>query len=121
MAKKAKKKIVKKKKLKLTPTDGLGPKEIKAIRMAVRQVWHRSHARKLCSNRSIGEDGFHYCELCKTKVPKIKIDHIEKVGDVDSGFIQRMFCSSSKLQALCNACHNEKTKLERKELKLKIA
>lgn len=46
-------------------------------------------------------------------MPKIKIDHIVEVGDVDAGFIARLFCPSSGLRALCNDCHNEKTKLER--------
>lgn len=107
----AKKKIIK--------TDGLGPQEIKKIRAAVRQVWHRSHARKLCVERSIGADGFHRCEnpKCKKKVPKVHIDHIENVGDVDHGFIKRMFVPSNRLRALCKKCHDAKTKEERKRAK----
>lgn len=105
----AKKKIIK--------TDGLGPHEIKKIRAAVRQVWHRSHARKLCVDRAIGPHGFPVCEQCKKKVPKVHIDHIENVGDVDHGFILRMFVPSKKLRALCKKCHDAKTKEERKRAK----
>lgn len=100
---------------KLAPTDGLGPLEIKKIRSAVRLVWHRCHARKLVVKRCTGLNGFLFCEKCFDQVPKIKIDHIKNVGDVDAGFITRMFVSSDKLQGLCTKCHNEKTRKERKK------
>lgn len=101
----AKKKIVK--------TDGLGPHEIKRIRTAIRKVWHQSYARKLCVDRCVGRGGFSYCEKCKKRSPKVFIDHIENVGDVDSGFIERLFCPSKGLQGLCKQCHDKKTKEER--------
>ena len=94
-------------------TDGLGPHEIKKIRNALRLVWHRSYARSLVVKRCIGKHGFYVCELCKKKTPQLKIDHIDKVGEVDSGFILRLFCPSTKLQGLCKVCHNLKTKQER--------
>lgn len=100
-------------KKKLKPFDGLGPLEIKKIRQSIRQVWHRSYARKLVVKRCVGEDGFFRCEKCKKKTPQIKIDHIKQVGDVDSGFIKRLFCPSDKLQGLCPGCHNIKTRLEK--------
>ena len=98
---------------KIPTVDGLGSREIKDIRSAIRQVWHRSHARKLCVNRCIGEDGFSYCEKCKKRAPKVLIDHIVQVGDLDAGFIQRLFIPSKGLQGLCKSCHNPKTKTER--------
>lgn len=112
-------KPIKKKKIKLTATDGLGPYEIKKIRNALRQVWHRSKARRLCVERCIGADKFFYCEHkdCKKKTPQIKIDHIKKVGEVDGGFIERLFVPSNKLQGLCKPCHDAKTKKENADAK----
>lgn len=101
---------------KLKPTDGFGPKEKKRIRQVVRQVWHQCHARKIAFNRSIGPDGFHYCEKCLRKVPKIQVDHIEPAGDVDSGFLKRMFVPSRRLKCLCKECHRLKTRQQRKNL-----
>lgn len=97
--------------------DGLGPHEISKIRSAVRQVWHRSMARRLVVKRCTDADGFLHCEECDKKVPQIKIDHIEAVGDVNEGFIQRMFCTSEGLQGLCKKCHQLKTNRERAEKK----
>lgn len=110
MGKKTAKKLVKKK---VQITDGLGPHEIKRIRAAIRQVWHRSFARALVVKRCLGRGGFSYCEQCKKRAPKIFIDHIQTVGEVDSGFIERLFCPSGALQGLCKTCHDHKTKMER--------
>lgn len=105
---------------KLKPTDGLGPYEIKRLRSALRQCWHRCRARKLCVDRCTNKkDGFTYCELCKAMTPKLKVDHIKAVGEMDAGHIFRLFCPSKFLQGLCKTCHDEKTKQERKELKAK--
>ncbi len=93
--------------------DILSAKDIENIRKALRRVWSWSKARKICLARAVGKDGFPRCELCKTKVPKVYPDHIEPVGDVDSGFIARLWCSSTRLQAICKKCHNRKTKDER--------
>lgn len=98
--------------------DGLGSHLKSKIRSAMREVWHRSEARKIVVKRVDAKDGFSYCEhkdckLKRKKYPKTYIDHIENVGDVDSGFIERMFVSSDKLQALCKYHHDLKTKQER--------
>lgn len=101
---------------KIKATDGLGPHEISKIRSAVRQVWQRSHARKVAIKRcteKTGDNIFYRCEECDELVPQIKVDHIEACGDVDEGFIRRMFCPSTDLQCLCNRCHKIKTKAER--------
>lgn len=105
-------------KLKPAKTDGLGIHEIKKIRASLRQVWHRSYARRLCVDRCVGRGGFSYCEKCTKRAPKVLIDHIEKVGDVDDGFIARLFCPSTGLQGLCKKCHDLKTKQEKASLKL---
>lgn len=99
--------------------DGLSPEIIKKVRSAIRIIWQRSHARKLVVKRCTRKDGFTYCEKCKECTPKLKVDHIERVGDVDGGFIQRLFVSSFFLQGLCPPCHNDKTKMERKRAKAK--
>lgn len=102
------------KKVKQAKIDGLSNGDIKKIRTAVRRVWAWSHPRRLCEKRAYWhKDGFPRCEQCKKKAPKIFIDHIENVGDVDEGFIKRMFVSSHGLQALCKKCHDFKTKQER--------
>lgn len=98
---------------KIEKVDGLGPHEIKKIRSAIRLVWHRSFARSLVVKRCVGKDGFARCEQCKKKTPHLKIDHIKNVGDVDGGFIERLFCPSWELQGLCHECHKIKTKMER--------
>lgn len=102
---------------KLTRTDGLGPYEIKRIRSAVRQVWQRSLARKLCVIRCTGSDGYAYCEECGNRTPKLKVDHVVNVGALDDGYIPRMFVPSSGLRGCCDACHKIKTKAERKSKK----
>lgn len=100
-------------KKKIEKTDGLGPREIQKIRAAIRLVWHRSHARALVVKRCVGKDGFSYCEKCKKRAPKIFIDHIVRVGDLNGGFIKRLFTPSKNLQGLCKKCHDAKTKEER--------
>lgn len=115
-----KKKVPKKaKKQDQQKVDGLSKKDVAKIRSAIRIIWHRSYPRKLCTKRAIGKDGFFYCENCFEKTPKINIDHIEKVGKVDAGFIKRLFCSSDGLLALCLECHRKKTNEERKQEKIK--
>ena len=104
-------------KKKKSKTDGLGPEEIKRVRAAVRLVWSRCHARRLCQKRAEIGEGYSQCEQCKTKVPKVYIDHTVCVGDMDYGFLERLFCPSNGLKALCKGCHDAKTKEERKQAK----
>lgn len=100
--------------------DGLSPKDIENIRKAIRQVWHWSYPKKLVIQRCTGLDGFMKCEMCIKRVPKIFVDHIQAVGKVDSGFIRRLFCPSTKLQGLCKKCHDAKTREERKADKVAL-
>lgn len=94
--------------------DGLGPKDIRKIRAALRQVWHWSHAKKLVVRRCTLKDGFARCEGCKRIGPKVFVDHIVQVGDVDEGFIKRLFVSSLEMRGLCKKCHQNKTNEERR-------
>lgn len=90
--------------------DGLSPKDRQKIRNAVRQIWQRSYPRKLCVARALDKEGFPFCEKCKKRVPKVQIDHVTPFGDLLNGGIERLFCPSSKLKALCKDCHKKKTK-----------
>lgn len=104
--------------------DGLGPHLKSKIRSALREVWHRSEARKLVVARVALPNGFSRCEdaECKNKkYPKVYIDHTVNVGDVDHGFIDRMFVPSDKLKALCKKHHDAKTKDERAASKKKTS
>ena len=99
------------------PTDGLGKREIAKIRSALRLVWSRCEARRLVVKRCTGSEGFFECEDCDERTPRICIDHVIPCGDVDGGYIARLFVSSSGLQALCPSCHKDKTNAEKKERK----
>lgn len=107
-------------KKKLVKTDGLGPYEIKRIRAALRKVWHQSYARSLVVKRCTGKDGFSYCEKCKKKAPKVFIDHTIACGEVDGGFIDRLFTPSKNLTGMCKRCHDVKTKEERHQNALNL-
>lgn len=109
------------KKKKLTKCDGLGPYEVKKIREALRVVWHRSLARKLVVDRCTDGHGFTRCENCGKRTPTLKVDHMEQCGDVDEGFIKRLFCPSEELWGLCKPCHDIKTKAEKEATKVETA
>lgn len=99
---------------------GLNSKQLTRLRAAIRDVWRYSYARKLCEQRAMTLDGFSFCEECKKIVPKTQIDHIVPCGDVLSpGYIDRMFCPSTGLQALCPTCHKAKTKIDNAKTKEK--
>lgn len=106
-----------KKKEKPTKVDGLGPEDKKKLRTAIRQVWSWSYPRRLCIKRALNEQGFAVCELCKQTVPKVYPDHIKAVGEFSEGFVERMFCPSTELQALCSKCHGKKTRADKKAMK----
>lgn len=105
------------KKTKMPNIDGLGPKDEKHLRTAIRQVWSWNHARRLCIARATDKEGFGHCEnpKCRAKVPKLYADHIKPVGAFNPAtFITRMFRPSKYLQALCRKCHAVKTREENK-------
>lgn len=102
-------------KKKYEKVDGLSKKDIARIRSALREVWRWSTPRKLCLERAMGKDGFPRCEQCEKKVPKVFVDHTEPVGDVDAGFIKRLWCPSKDLKAMCKKCHDAKTRQERRD------
>ena len=94
-----------------------GPKDVKRFRNAARQVWRYTPMWRAVVKRCALPGGYARCEQCRKKVPKIYVDHIKAVGDVDGGFIERLMTSSENLQGLCKKCHDTKTKEERAALK----
>ena len=70
---------------------------------------------------------FEYqCNKCKKWFPdkEIIVDHITPAGELNKaddlpGFVERLFVEESGLQCLCQNCHNEKTKQEKEQLKIK--
>jgi hypothetical protein len=64
------------------------------------------------------------CATCDGvyKSGEIKMDHIDPAVPLDGWqgfdvFIERLFCDEDGFQALCPACHDEKTGIERDERK----
>jgi 5-methylcytosine-specific restriction endonuclease McrA len=117
MAKTKKKKPAKKKqkktRVKLVPVDGLGPKELKQISIALRKTWSWSKARRIAKERAVDKDGFPVCEKCKKRVPSTTVDHITPIGDLRRpDLLAAMWCPSARLQALCGPCHRAKTKID---------
>lgn len=61
------------------------------------------------------------CELCESEFTQkdIQVDHKKPVVDPKKGFttwddfIERLFCESSNLQAICKECHSVKTAKEK--------
>jgi len=95
---------------------GLGPAEIAKIRQANRQLWQRSSlARKIVVKRCLQPDGFSKCEQCSEICAKIAVDHTNKVGAVDGGYLDRLWVSSNEMTGLCKKCHDAKTKEERRQ------
>jgi Zn finger protein HypA/HybF involved in hydrogenase expression len=95
--------------------DGFGVAERKAVRSAVRLVWHRSLPRRLALKRATDAEGYICCEQCGQRTPRHHVDHIEALGDVESdGYLVRLFVPSSALRVLCPPCHRPKTLRERK-------
>jgi len=73
-------------------------------------------------NHKSGRMAQHYqCELCANEFTQkdMEVDHIKPVVDPKKGFttwddfIDRLFCESNNLQAVCKPCHKEKTKKEK--------
>ena len=70
---------------------------------------------------------FEYqCNKCKKWFPdkQRNVDHVLPAGELNKagdlpGFVERLFCEVEGLQCLCQNCHNEKTKQEKEQLKIK--
>ena len=118
--------------------DTITKKDLQAIRGALRTAFIRSDfKRAYLDSISIKEyrlkkSGAKYkrpttyfiCAMCSTKhlLKDCKVDHIKPIGQLFKfehvgGFIERLWCSWSNLQGLCDDCHKEKTAYERSLIK----
>ena len=87
-----------------------------------REVWRQSTSyqttKKNC--RVLGKSGWFKCQICSNEVEVIRIDHIKPIGkqpdklEEFGEWLPKLFCEESNLQGLCNACHKQKSKEERK-------
>lgn len=109
-----------KKKREKAKIDGLGPDDLRRIHKALGQVRTWSYPVRLVRARAVDKQGFPVCEgkahKGKRRVPKIQIDHLDPIGEIGGPcYIDKMFVSSKRLQALCKKCHGPKTRAETKE------
>lgn len=87
----------------------------------LRRAWLRNPVRSAVLQAARIGRGIYVCNICSgiTRYKDIKIDHIEPVVDPAVGwvsfdeFILRLFCDAENLQAICEKCHLDKTRLER--------
>lgn len=86
------------------------------------KVWmwwpERLAVKKRC--KVAGKSGWYACELCRSEVERLDVDHIKPVVPV-SGFttwdayILARFVTADKLQGICRECHAAKTKKENQQ------
>lgn len=87
----------------------------------LRRASYRWPARSQALKSARIERGLYLCANCKNtfKNKEIKIDHINPVVDIKTGFngfddfIDRLLCDADGLQILCSNCHDNKTAVER--------
>lgn len=91
------------------------------IIQTLRRASYRWYARTVALKKARVARGEYVCAMCKVsgfKVKGVKLDHIEPVIDVKTGFtgwddyIARMFCGPEGFQVLCDTCHKSKTTVE---------
>lgn len=110
-------------------------KERNLMKGALRRVFSRSELRRLIIDKSIiigytdnnrpRVKTWCKCNTCGTPTPKsyMEVDHIEPVVPLNGSFqemsldefINRVWCNENLLQAICEVCHDQKTKAENKE------
>lgn len=100
------------------------------IRSALRRAWTKYPVRYQVMDKArtpyTGKDKrtkwVYKCASCSElfKSTEVQVDHIKPAGTLKTysdlpGFVQTLFCESDNLQVLCKACHDVKTKEERKK------
>lgn len=109
------------------------PRDRGLLKGAVRRVFSRSELRKQIIDAALTDyidssrprvKKWGRCAICNQLTPKsyLVVDHKYPVVALESSFgdmsfdelIDRMWCSSDNLQALCESCHAAKTKAENK-------
>ena len=111
----------------------INKKERNLIKGAIRRVFSRSEIRSKIVAASIATHidltrpkvkTWCVCSECKNFIPKsyMEVDHISPVVPYNTTLenmswdelVNRIWCEESNLQAICENCHDIKTKLERK-------
>lgn len=100
------------------------------IRSALRRAWTKYPVRYQVMDKAKqpykGTDKrtkwVYECNSCKTlyKSTDVQVDHIKPAGSLQDykdlpNFVKTLFCEADNLQVLCKACHDVKTKQERKK------
>jgi 5-methylcytosine-specific restriction endonuclease McrA len=112
------------------------PKDRGLIKGAIRRAFSRSELRKQALERSRVEYAAHErprvkkwskCPLCHRFIPTylMVVDHILPIIDIISSFedqsldetVGRTWCPLDNLQAICEECHDTKTKGEKEARK----
>jgi 5-methylcytosine-specific restriction endonuclease McrA len=110
-------------------------KERNLIKGAIRRVFSRSELRRRIVDLTVME-GYSdptrkrvktwcLCPVCKVPTPKsyMQVDHIDPIIPLNRSFeemsldevVDRIWCEENNLQALCETCHDKKTKAENAE------
>lgn len=110
----------------------LSKKERNLIKGAIRRVFSRSEMRRRLIDATVIPGHYNssrprvkrwsLCKECKKIVPTylINIDHIVPIVPLDGSFetmsldtlVDRIWCEESNLKAICEDCHDVKTKAE---------
>lgn len=83
------------------------------ITSALRRLWYYSPQRREAVK--IAKERGNTCAICKTPSDKLQIDHINPCASTDgsdhnwSAYIDRLFCPTEMLRALCSDCHRAVT------------
>jgi 5-methylcytosine-specific restriction endonuclease McrA len=100
------------------------------IRSALRRAWTKypvryqvmEAARKPYTGKDKRTKWVYECAACHNlfKSTEVNVDHITPAGTLTKysdlpKFVQNLFCEQDNLQVLCKACHDVKTKEERKK------
>jgi len=107
--------------------DHIDRKTKQLLRGKIRQIFRWSNEKKIFVNNIQfkaeyeGKDRLCvFCRSCGTVMPKssklYSIDHIEPCGEIAPEFVARMF-DIKNMQILCHDCHDEKTVIDRKNIK----
>lgn len=97
--------------------------DISKLVSAARNVWRQSENYQFIKKHSKveGKSGWFQCFKCNREVEVIKVDHIQPIGKQPDNltefgvWLKKLFCDVFNLQPLCNQCHKEKSREERKK------
>lgn len=86
---------------------------------ALRKISYWQASRKIALNKNRYARGLYLCEICRKVFhgDLMTVDHICPIvpltgWDSWDGYIGRLFCDASRMQAICKPCHSLKSKAE---------